>query len=153
MIEIIERRHTDDIMSVGVYISIAVHTVAVLSHGDNITIYLLPGGVLTLWGWGAVSVFSALVCLAALLLRSLELERAGLTALTTCMIGYTMSGFVIIEPETYPGRTTSWLALTMSLVMAHFLLKLNRQISMNKSMEKLVEKNEHLKKGLTKEAD
>lgn len=152
MIELIERRRSDDIMSVGVYISVAVHTVSVLSH-DNITIYLLPGGVLTFWGWGAVSILSALVCLAALFLRSLDLERAGLTALTTCMIGYTMSGFVIVEPDTYPGRTTSWLALTMSLVMAHFLLKLNRQISLNKSMEKLVEKNEHLKRGLTREAE
>lgn len=151
MIELIDRRRSDDIMNLAVYISIAVHTSAIMFH-DKVTIYLLPGGDVTFWVWGVATMIASVVCLIAILMRSLELERAGLTALTTSMIAYSMSGFVMVDTESYPGQTTSLLALALSLVLAHHTLKLTRQIQTNNVVTKVAEKNENLKKGLIEEA-
>lgn len=151
MIELIDRRRSDDIMNLAVYISVAVHTSAIMSH-NKITIYLLPGGDITFWVWGVATMIASAVCLIAIFMRSLELERAGLTALTTSMIAYSMSGFVMVDTESYPGQTTSLLALSMSFILAHRTLKLTRKIQTNNAVRKMAEKNENLKKGLTEEA-
>lgn len=151
MIELIDRRRSDDIMNLAVYISVAVHTSAIMFH-DKITIYLLPGGNITFWVWGVATMIASVVCLVAILMRSLELERAGLTALTTSMIAYSMSGFVMVDTESYPGQTTSLLALSMSFVLAHHTLKLTRQIQTNNAVTKMAEKHGNLKKGLIEEA-
>lgn len=146
MIELIDRRRSDDIMNLAVYISVAVHTSAIMFH-DNITIYLLPGGNITFRVWGVATMIASAVCLIATFMRSLELERAGLTGLTTAMVAYSMSGFVMVDTESYPGQTTSLLALAMSFVLAHHTLKLTRQIQTNNIVTKMAEKHEYLKKG------
>lgn len=151
MIELIDRRRSDDIMNLAVYISVAVHTAAIMSH-NKITIYLLPGGDITFWVWGVATMIASAVCLIAIFMRSMELERAGLTILTTSMIAYSMSGFVMVDTESYPGQTTSLLALAMSFALAHQTLKLTRQIQTNSAVTKMAEKNEYLKKGLIEEA-
>ena len=151
MIELIDRRRSDYIMTLAVYISVAVHTSAIMSH-KNITIYLLPGGDITFWVWGVATMIASAVCLIATFVRSLELERAGLTILTTSMIAYSMSGFVMVDTESYPGQTTSLLALSMSLILAHRILKLTRQIQTNNAVREMAEKHEYLKKGLIEEA-
>lgn len=151
MIEFIDRRRSDYIMNLAVHISVAVHTSAIMFH-DNITIYLLPGGDVTFWVWGVATMIASVVCLIAILMRSLELERAGLTTLTTSMIAYSMSGFVMVDTESYPGQTTSLLALAMSFVLAHHTLKITRQIQTNNAVREMAEKNEYLKKGLVEEA-
>ena len=151
MIELIDRRRSDDIMNLAVYISVAVHTSAIMSH-NKITIYLLPGGDITFWVWGVATMIASVVCLIAIFMRSMELERAGLTALTTSMIAYSMSGFVMVDTESYPGQTTSLLALSMSFILAHRTLKLTRKIQTNNAVRKMADKNEYLKKGLIEEA-
>ena len=151
MIELIDRRRSDDIMNLAVYISVAVHTSAIMFH-DNITIYLLPGGDITFWVWGVATMIASVVCLIAIFMKSMELERAGLTALTTSMIAYSMSGFVMVDTESYPGQTTSLLALSMSFILAHRTLKLTRKIQTNNAVRKMADKNEYLKKGLIEEA-
>lgn len=151
MIELIDRRRSDDIMNLAVYISVAVHTSAIMFH-DKITIYLLPGGDITFWVWGVVTMIASVVCLVAIFMKSMELERAGLTALTTSMIAYSMSGFVMVDTESYPGQTTSLLALSMSFILAHRTLKLTRKIQTNNAVRKMADKNEYLKKGLIEEA-
>ena len=151
MIELIDRRRSDDIMNLAVYISVAVHTSAIMSH-NKITIYLLPGGDITFWVWGVATMIASVVCLIAIFMRSLELERAGLTTLTTSMIAYSMSGFVMVDTESYPGQTTSLLALSMSFILAHRTLKLTRKIQTNNAVTKMADKNEYLKKGLIEEA-
>lgn len=151
MIELIDRRRSDDIMNLAVYISVAVHTSAIMSH-NKITIYLLPGGDITFWVWGVATMIASAVCLIAIFTRSLELERAGLTTLTTSMIAYSMSGFVMVDTESYPGQTTSLLALSMSFILAHRTLKLTRKIQTNNAVTKMAEKHENLKKGLIEEA-
>lgn len=151
MIELIDRRRSDDIMNLAVYISVAVHTSAIMFH-NNITIYLLPGGGITFWVWGVATMIASVVCLIAIFMRSLELERAGLTGLTTSMVAYSMSGFVMVDTESYPGQTTSLLALAMSFVLAHHTLKLTRQIQANNIVTKMAEKHENLKKGFIEEA-
>lgn len=151
MIELIDRRRSDDIMNLAVYISVAVHTSAIMSH-NKITIYLLPGGDITFWVWGVVTMIASVVCLVAIFMKSMELERAGLTALTTSMIAYSMSGFVMVDTESYPGQTTSLLALSMSFILAHRTLKLTRKIQTNNAVRKMADKNEYLKKGLIEEA-
>lgn len=151
MIELIDRRRSDYIMTLAVYISVAVHTSAIMSH-KKITIYLLPGGDITFWVWGVATMIASVVCLVATFVRSLELERAGLTILTTSMIAYSMSGFVMVDTESYPGQTTSLLALSMSFILAHRTLKLTRQIQTNNAVREMAEKNEYLKRGLIGEA-
>lgn len=151
MIELIDRRRSDDIMNLAVYISVAVHTSAIMSH-NKITIYLLPGGDITFWVWGVATMIASAVCLIAIFMKSMELERAGLTALTTSMIAYSMSGFVMVDTESYPGQTTSLLALSMSFILAHRTLKLTRKIQTNNAVRKMADKNEYLKKGLIEEA-
>ena len=151
MIEFIDKRRSDYIMNLAVYLSVAVHTAAIMSH-DKITIYLLPGGDITFWVWGVATMIASVVCLIALFMRSMELERAGLTGLTTSMVAYSMSGFVMVDTESYPGQTTSLLALSMSFALAHQTLKLTRQIQANSAVRKMAEKNEYLKRGLIGEA-
>lgn len=151
MIELVARRRSDDVMSAGIYIVIAIHTLAVLFSNNNVAIHALPGSDITFWSWGVATLLACLVSLIALGVRSMELERASLTALATSTVAYSMSGFVIIDIGKYPSQTTSILAFALSLVMIHHLMRITKQIETSRAVSEAAERNETLKKGLVEE--
>lgn len=150
MIELVDRRRSDDVMSVGAYLFVATHTISILFN-KNVAIASLPGEEVTFYAWAAISLMACLMCLFALAVRSLELERAGLTFLATTLLVYGLSGFMIVERGVYPGQTTSFLAFTLTFIMIHYVMKITRQISAREKMAKMAERNPALKEGLIKE--
>lgn len=150
MIELVDRRRSDDVMSVGAYFFLFLHSVFILFH-KNVTLAYLPGGEVIFYVWATISLLACLMCLFSLAVRSLELERAGLSLLATTILVYGLSGFMKVGEEVYPGQITSFLAFAMVFIMIHFVTKITRQISARNKMAEVAERNPTLKKGLMKE--
>lgn len=152
MIELIDRRSSDDVMSVGVYFFVATHTLSIFLH-QNVAIASLPGGKVTFYVWAITSFLACLLCLFSLAIRSLELERSGLIFLSTTILVYGLSGFMIIDRNVYPGQTTSFLAFSLFFVMLHYVMKLTRRIFERDKMSKMAERSPALRDGLIKEGE
>lgn len=150
MIELVDRRRSDDVMSVAAYFFLFLHSIFILFH-KNVAIAYLPGGDVIFYAWATISFLACLMCLFALAVRSLELERAGLSLLATTILVYGLSGFMKVGTGVYPGQTTSFLAFAMVFIMTHFVMKLTRQILARKKVAEMAERNPALKDGLIKE--
>lgn len=150
MIELVDRRRSDDVMSVGAYFFLFSHSIFILFR-KNVAIAYLPGGDVIFYIWVTISLLTCLMCLFALAARSLELERAGLSLLATTVLVYGLSGFMQVEAGVYPGQTTSLLAFSMVFVMIHYVMKLTRRISAREKVAKMAERNPALKDGLIEE--
>lgn len=150
MIELIDRRRTDDVMATGVYTSIAAHTVLVMNHREEV-LAVSPGGEIAIYAWAALSLISCVVCIFALARRSKPVERAGLTSLSAALIAYGVSELFLFKEADPPGATTVALTFALSLVMIHQIMKITRSIKSSKKFSEIAEENPALRETIEQE--
>lgn len=150
MIDLVDRRRSDDAMATGVYISVAAHSFFVLAYREKAVVGL-PGGELSLYVWAALSIFACLSCLFALLRRSEELERSGLTLLTATVLAYGIFEMVAFTSAAYPFATSPVYSFAFAIGLFHQALKKSRVVKANKRIAKMAEKNPDLKRTIVSE--
>ena len=150
MIELIDRRRADDVMTAGIYTSIAAHTVLVMNYREEV-LAMAPGGEFALRAWAALSLISCVVCLVALVWGSKPVERAGLTSLSAALIAYGVSELFLFKDAEPPGATTVALTFALSLGMIHQIMKITRSIKSSKKFSAIAEENPALRETIEKE--
>lgn len=126
MIELVDHRRSDDALNIATYLVVLAH-VGIVTIRHNTALAELPGGSVTVIIWAVLVTMGSLVSIIGVVLRLLDLEKAGLTLLSSCMFAYGLSGLVIEGSErTYPGLGTSVLALALTLVFVHHAFKIRR---------------------------
>ena len=148
MIELSDRSRSDDILSTIFYSLLAVHAVTLFTY-VNVFLSRLPGGEITFYAWIGLTFFGVAVALAGVVLRSLELERAGVVPLIAYALTYGLSGLFVLNTVYYPGPSSTIQSFAIMVILALRYLAIGREIRSLRRVVKVAEKNQALKDDLT----